>query len=151
MIVDESEIYASGITEFHWVLTHDYGYLPIDTAGRIVSGLTDGFTPWLVDDESQGVEPPCCQPGPQSPPPTPRVIVTPEPGTLLMVGAGLVGFMRSKSVHRRIRALARCSTAGTRCMFRARVLAENVGFGCGDPRRIGANVGRQRPPQDGRG
>jgi PEP-CTERM motif len=89
IIVDQSQIYTSGFTEFHWVLTQDYGYLPIDTAGRIVSGLTDGFTPWLVDDGSQGYKPPCCQPGPPSPPPTPRVTVTPEPGTLLMIGAGL--------------------------------------------------------------
>jgi hypothetical protein len=94
IIVDESQIYESGITEFHWVLTRDYGYLPIDTAGRVVSGLTDGFTPWLVDDGSQGVKPPCCQSGPPSPPPTPRVIVTPEPGTLLMIGAGLFSLVR---------------------------------------------------------
>jgi hypothetical protein len=96
IIVDESQIYSSGITEFHWVLTQDYGYLPIDTAGRVVSGLTDGFTPWLVDEASQGSKPPCCQQGPPSPPPTPRIAATPEPGTFLMLGAGLFGLALSK-------------------------------------------------------
>ena len=96
--MDQSQIWVTDGTEFRWIWQQDYGYEPIDQRGQIVSGLTDGAIVWLVDDDSlgRGV---CCQPGPPgppgpaagppSPPPTPQVTVTPEPGTLLMIGAGV--------------------------------------------------------------
>ena len=91
--VDQSQIYTTGDTEFRWVLTPDYGYLPIDTNGDIVSGLSQaGTVVWLVDD-SQHVDiaaPPCC--GPTPPPPAEPTMVTPEPKPLLLVGGFLIGW-----------------------------------------------------------
>jgi hypothetical protein len=98
IVVDETQIWDTGVTQFRWIWQQDYGYEPIDLQGRIVSGLTDGAIVWLVDDGSSGSAL-CCQPGPPGPPPTPptpptppppQVTVTPEPGTLLMMGAGLL-------------------------------------------------------------
>jgi hypothetical protein len=95
IVVDETQIWDTGVTQFRWIWHQDYGYEPIDLQGRIVSGLTDGAIVWLVDDGSSGSGL-CCQPGPPSPPPappTPPVTITPEPGTLLMIGAGLFGLL----------------------------------------------------------
>lgn len=95
--IDQTQVYTSGPTEFHWELTQDYGYLAIDTAGQIVSGLTDGFTPWLIEDGTPAgkpiVEPPC-DPGPIAPPSPgpPHTTATPEPATFLLVGIVLVLF-----------------------------------------------------------
>jgi hypothetical protein len=92
IVVDETQIWDTDGTQFRWIWQENYGYEPIDLQGRIVSGLTDGAIVWLVDDGSGGSGP-CCQPGPPSPPPTPPtppVTVTPEPGSLWIMGAGLL-------------------------------------------------------------
>ena len=95
IVVDQNQIWETNGTEFHWIWQPDYGYEPIDLQGRMVSGLTDGAIVWLVDDSSSGSGQ-CCQAGPPSPPPTPRVAVTPEPGTLVTIGVGFVSFYRRR-------------------------------------------------------
>ena len=100
IVVDQSQAWFTDGIEFHWIQqkNYSYEYEPIDLEGRIVSGLTDGAIVWLVDDSPSGLGL-CCQPvppGPPQPPPSPPtpqpppVIVTPEPGTLLIMGAGLL-------------------------------------------------------------
>jgi hypothetical protein len=102
IVVDQSQAWFTDGIEFHWILETNYGYEPIDLEGRIVSGLTDGAIVWLVDD-SPSAPGMCCQPGPPQPPPppTPRtpVTVTPEPATLLIMGAGLLALAALSRQH----------------------------------------------------
>ena len=105
IVVDQSQAWYTNGIGFHWIWQTDYGYEPIDLQGRIVSGLTDGAIVWLVDDSSSGSGL-CCEtqspPAPPAPPapPTPPVAVTPEPGTWLMMGAGLLALTTLSRQHR---------------------------------------------------
>jgi hypothetical protein len=93
MVVDQTQIWDTNVTQFRWIQQPDNSYEAIDLRGQVVSGLTDGAIVWLVDDSSGGSGL-CCQPAPPSSPPTPQVTVTPEPGTLLMMVGGLIGLAR---------------------------------------------------------
>ena len=98
-IIEPNQIWTSGPTVYEWVLTADYGYLPIATDGEIVTGITFGFNPMPLDGNAtpNGVlfNNPAAPLPPESP--TTQVtespaVITPEPSEILvlLIGIGLI-------------------------------------------------------------